>query len=93
MIATLFKEYRPSLFFNIVAALFLIIGFVLGIPVFVDYFKTGLVERFPSLIVACFSLTIALLLWITGMILQVIVKKEKQRYELFLNELMQNREK
>ena len=92
-IATLFKEYRPSLFFNIVAALFLIIGFVLGIPVFIDYFKTGLVERFPSLIVACFSLTIALLLWITGMILQVIVKKEKQRYELFLNELMQNREK
>ena len=92
-IATLFKEYRPSLFFNIVAALFLIIGFVLGVPVFVDYFKTGLVERFPSLIVACFSLTIALLLWITGMILQVIVKKEKQRYELFLNELMQNREK
>ena len=92
-IATLFKEYRPSLFFNIVAALFLIIGFVLGIPVFIDYFKTGLVERFPSLIVACFSLTIALLLWITGMILQVIVKKEKQRYELFLNQLMQNRQK
>ena len=92
-IATLFKEYRPALFFNIVALVFLIIGFVLGVPVFIDYFKTGLVERFPSLIVAWFSLTIALLLWITGMILQVIVKKEKQRYELFLNQLMQNRQK
>ena len=86
-IATLFKEYKPALFFNIFAILFLIIGIIIGIPPFVGFFKTGVVEKFPSLIFACFMVTIAILLWITGIILQVIVKKEKQRYELYLNEL------
>lgn len=86
-IATLFKEYKPALFFNIFAILFLLVGIIIGIPPFVDYFKTGIVEKFPSLIFACFMVTISILLWITGIILQVIVKKEKQRYELYLNEL------
>lgn len=86
-IATLFKEYKPALFFNIFAIIFLIVGILIGIPPFVGYFKTGIVEKFPSLIFACFMVTISILLWITGIILQVIVKKEKQRYELYLNEL------
>ena len=71
----------PNLFSFIFAAFSL----VLGIPVVVEYFKTGLVPRFPSLIVSCIFLVIALLLWITGIILQVIVKKDKQQYELYLN--------
>ncbi len=89
-IETLFKEYKPGLFFNIIALFFLIITFILGIPPFVEYFKTGLVLRFPSLIVASISLVIALLLWITGIILEVIAKKHKQMYELYLNSLRRN---
>lgn len=58
---------------------------ILGIPVFIEYFKTGLVPRFPSLIVSGVALLVALLLSITGIILQVIVKKHKQLYELYLN--------
>lgn len=89
-IASLFKEYKPAIFFNIIALLILIVSLVLGIPVFVEYFKTGLVPRFPSLIVAGILLNIALLLWITGIILQVIVKKHKQLYELMLNQIKKN---
>ena len=84
-IATLFKEYRPAFFFNIFASIFLLISLVLGIPVFIEYFKTGLVPKFPSLIVSGVSLTLSMLLWITGIILQVIVKKNRQIYELYLN--------
>ena len=84
-IATLFKEYKPAFFFNIISFIFAAFSLVLGIPVVVEYFKTGLVPRFPSLIVSCIFLVIALLLWITGIILQVIVKKDKQQYELYLN--------
>ena len=86
-IAILFKEYKPNWFFNIVASIFLIASLILGIPVFVEYFQTGLVPRFPSLIVAGVLLNIALLLWICGIILQVIVKKHKQLYELLLNQM------
>ena len=84
-IATLFKEYRPSLFFNLISLVFLILSLILGIPVLNEYLKTGLVPKFPSLIVSGIFLVISLLLWITGIILEVIVKKHKQLYELYLN--------
>ena len=90
-IATLFKEYRPTLFFNIIAVLFLVLGIIIGIPPFQGYFKTGMVEKFPSLIFACFMVTISLLMWITGIILEVIVKKHKQLYELYLNMMKRNK--
>lgn len=84
-IATLFKEYKPAAFFNIFSILFLILAFGFGIPVVVEFYQTGLVPRFPTLIVASIFLIIALLLWITGVILQVIVKKHKQLYEILMN--------
>ena len=92
-IATLFKEYRPEIFFDIIAVVFLLIGLVIGLPAYIGYFKTGLVEKFPSLIVSCFSILMALLLFVTGLILQVIVKKQKQNYELYLNLLEVTKDK
>ena len=85
-IATLFKEYRPAFFFNILRTIILIISIFMGIPVLVEYFKTGLVPRFPTLIVASIFLVISLLLYSIGIILQVIVKKHRQLFEILLNE-------
>ncbi len=62
-IALLFREYKPFFFFSIVAFVLLTISLVLGIPVLVSYFKTGLVARFPTLIVSCILLVLASLLW------------------------------
>ncbi len=84
-IASLFKEYKPAAFFNIISIICLIIALILGIPVVIEYFNTGLVPRFPTLIVSGIALLVALLLCITGIILQVIVKKHKELYELYLN--------
>ena len=84
-IGRLFMEYKPALFFNIIAIITLIISLILGVPVFIDYFKTGLVPRFPSLIVSMIFLVVTLLMWITGIILEVIQKKHKQLYELYMN--------
>ena len=92
-IGTLFKEYRPSLFFNIIASLFLIVAIILGIPPFYEYFKTGLVMKFPSLIVSGIFLVISILLCITGIILQVIVKKHRQLYEILLTNTVYNSNK
>ena len=84
-IATLFKEYKPSLFFSLISFILLVMSLVLGIPVFIDYFKTGLVLRFPTLIVSSIILVLAILLWVAGIILEIINKKHKQLYELYLN--------
>ena len=63
-IARLFKEYRPMFFFSIIGIIFFILSLIFGIPVFVDYFNTGLVPRFPTLIFSGFLLMISLLLFI-----------------------------
>ncbi len=92
-IGILFAEYKPCLFFSIIASIFLALALILGIPPFVEYFNTGLVLRFPSLIVACISFVIALLLSITGIILQIISKKHRQLYELYLISLKNKNDK
>ena len=86
-IATLFKEYKPSLFFNVISILFYLISVILAVPVFNEYFRSGLVPRIPTLLVAGIMLLVALLLNITGIILQVIVKKHRQLFELQLNQI------
>lgn len=90
-IAMLFKEYKPAFFFSLLAVLSLIFSLILGVPVVLDYMKTGIVPKFPSLIVSGVFLIISLLLWITGIMLQVIVKKHRQLYELYLNAMVKNR--
>ena len=83
-IARLFKEYKPQVFFGIISLLFFIITLIFGIPVFVEYFKTGLVPRFPTLIFSGFMLMISILMFICGIILEVVVKKHRQLFELIL---------
>lgn len=83
-IGRLFKEYKPSIFFGLISLLFLIISLCFGIPVFREYFATGLVPRIPTLIFSGFMLIVALLLFICGLILEVVVKKHRQLFELIL---------
>ena len=83
-IGRLFKEYKPTIFFGTIGSIFLILSLIFGIPVFVEYFQTGLVPRFPTLIFAGLLLTISLLMYICGIILEVVVKKHRQLFELIL---------
>ena len=83
-IGRLFKEYKPTIFFSLLSLLFLIISFGFGIPVFAEYFKTGLVPRYPTLIFSGFMLMIAIILFACGLILEVVVKKNRQLFELIL---------
>ena len=83
-IARLFKEYKPTIFFSIISLLFFIISLIFGIPVFTEYFKTGLVPRYPTLIFSGFMLMISILMLVCGIILEVVVKKHRQLFELVL---------
>jgi hypothetical protein len=81
-IVLLFKEYRPLRFFGWMAVLLAVLGVAMLVPVLVDYFRTGLVPRFPTLIVSMFLLLAALLSLFTGLCLDVIVTKDRKDYEL-----------
>lgn len=84
-IARLFKEYRPLRFFCLFAALFAVVGLVMFVPVLVEFFRTGLVPRFPTLIVSTVLFVCALLLLVCGFILDTVAKKHRQLFEINLN--------
>lgn len=85
----MFKNYEPLKFFGIIAALLLLIGFTMAVPVFIEYVHTGLVPRFPTLIVSGFLVIMSLLSFFGGLILDVLVQKERQDFEVKLNEFTQ----
>lgn len=81
----LFRDYKPLLFFSITALILLVLAAILFIPVFIEYLQTGLVPRFPTLIVSSFLVLLAMLMWVCGLILEVVVKKHHQLFELLRN--------
>ena len=83
-IISLFRNYRPMAFFGIIAAILAVISTAFFIPVVSDYIHTGLVPRFPTLIVCGFIMISAIQSFFAGMILQNIVKKNKQDFEMEL---------
>ena len=84
-IARLFKEYRPLGFFGIFAALFGVVGLIMFLPVLVEFFATGLVPRFPTLIVSTVLCICALLMLVCGLVLDTVAKKHRQLFEINLN--------
>jgi glycosyltransferase involved in cell wall biosynthesis len=84
-IFSLFKEYCPLKFFGWTAILLLLIAIILFIPVFILYVETGLVPRFPTLIVSGFLIMATLLSFFAGLILDNMICNERKSYELKRN--------
>lgn len=84
-IATLFKNCKPLIFFSGLSAIFAVIALCLFIPILNEYFITGLVPRFPTLFVSIFFGLAALQSFFAGLILDVIVQKQRQEFEIQLN--------
>lgn len=80
----LFKNYRPMQFFGLLSMLMLLISFGATIPVIGEYMETGLVPRFPTLIVSGFTALAALQAFFTGLMLSTIAEKERQEFEFRL---------
>lgn len=86
----LFKAYKPIWFYGLVALILAIISIGFFIPILVIYGETGLVPKFPTLIMCCFVMTVAILSFFSGSILQSLRQKEKQDFELHLNQVYFN---
>lgn len=86
-ILRLYKNYRPFGFFSAIAALLAIISLVFMVPVLSEYFVTGLVPRFPTLIVCGTVMLGALLLFIAGVILSSLLTKDQRDFEFQLQQV------
>jgi len=81
----LFKNYKPLVFFGSVAVALFLLAVVLFIPVLMDFSRTGLVAKFPTLIVCGIIGLSSLLSFSVGIILDVEIQKHKLLYEMLLN--------
>ena len=79
------KSLRKLPFLLFFALFFFGVGLVMVIPVLYDYIQTGLVPRFPTLIVSGFLIIVSVLFFFAGLILEVIGKKHRQLFEILMN--------
>ena len=80
-ILRLYRDYQPMRFFGAAALFLTLLAAVFFFPVLLEYLKTGLVPRFPTLIICGFCAIAALLSLFTGMILQTLAARNRQDFE------------
>ena len=84
-IGGLFRDYRPMQFFSLTAAVLMAVSLGFFIPVLVEYTRTALVPRIPTLIVCGFTALAGVLSFFTGLELETARKKARQDFELALH--------
>ena len=83
-IASLFRTYKPMAFFGAIALILAALGVGFMIPVLIEFNQTGLVARFPTLIVCGFVILAAMVSFFAGLQLQTITRKNRQDFEMEL---------
>lgn len=83
-IMRLYRDYKPLAFFGSLALSLTVLSALFFIPVFTEYLQTGLVPRYPTLIVCGFAMIAALLSLFSGIILQTLIRKNRQDFEFRL---------
>ena len=86
-IIRLFRNYKPMAFFGSMAAVLVLLAAIFFIPVFVEYIQTGQVPNFPTLIVCGFAALAAIQAFFSGLILQNVVQKNRQDFEMELHRI------
>ncbi len=89
-IVKLYKNYKPMGFFSWIAVALALLSTAFLAPVMGEYLDTGLVERFPTLIVCCFVYMAAMQSFFAGLMLSTMKQKNMQDYEM--NLILLNRE-
>jgi hypothetical protein len=73
---------RPTLFHGVLASVLGVVALILGIPVVVEYFDSGLVPRFPTAILASTIGLIAILVLALGYILDAVGRSRQESARL-----------
>jgi glycosyltransferase involved in cell wall biosynthesis len=81
-ITNLVRNERPLLFFTLIGLLLIIAAIILGIPVLMTYFDTGLVPRFPTAILCTGLVLTAVVCVATGLILDLVAHVRREAKKL-----------
>ena len=84
-IFALLRDLRPMRFFGWLGGFFVLFGMGFFIPIIIEYINTGMVPRFPTLIVISATWIIGIISIFCGLILTVIKNQSRAEFERFLN--------
>lgn len=82
-IVVLLKHLRPFVLFSAIALLLAALSFALGFPVVLEFLATGLVARFPTAIAAASLGVMALISFVSGVMLDSIATAQRENKRLF----------
>ena len=77
----LYRDYKPFGFFSLFALLLAVVSVLFFIPVLAEYFATGLVLKFPTLIVCGFVMLAAIQSFFAGLMLSNSAQKNRRDFE------------
>ena len=84
-IIKMFKDFKPRQFFWVISLIFIILGLIVGIPVITEFIKTNYITKVPSAVLATGIMIFALITAQCGVILDTVVKQNRENYELQLS--------
>ncbi len=87
----LYVNYKPMEFFGFLAGLLALVSVSFFVPVLADYMHTGLVEKFPTLIVCGFVMLAAVHSFFAGLVLSNIERGDRRNFEILRNLVDMNR--
>lgn len=92
LMGKLYRDQQPMRFFLFGALVIGILSLAVGLPVVFEYFETGLVERFPTALLAAFLALGAALSLTCGIILDTVKRlRIQQKMQAYLNAFTQER--
>jgi hypothetical protein len=77
-ILMLVKDERPLQFFSLIGAILLLAALGFGIPVVLEFLRTGLVPRFPTAIMATGLVVLSFLSFTSSLILDSVARGRKE---------------
>ena len=80
----LYRTYNPMGFFGFISFALTLVSIGFFVPVLIEYLNTGLVEKFPTLIVCTATMIAAIQSFFAGMQLQNALMKNRQDFEIEL---------
>ena len=81
----LYRDYKPFGFFSLLATFLLVIAALFFIPVLLEFLRTGLVLKFPTLIVCGFVVMAAIQSFFAGLVLSNMAMKNRRDFEYRFN--------
>lgn len=87
----LFRDIKPLFFFSLVTLVLLIIAGLYFFPILIDFYRTGFVEKVPTLITVGVVAIVAVIIFFTGVVLHIIRKQHDENFEHYLTMITQNK--